>query len=92
MIPLPQKLRKNGFVYNLVLRGRRTCIYSQWSANNLISFEVFKIKTRPLRKVKGIWLEARERFPRDEDFGYSAWTIKDWGKAKRKFDTLEYNE
>ncbi len=89
MKPLPLKLRKNGFDYVQVLRGEKSCIYEQWGQGNLIAYEVFLIRVRPRRKIKETWLEASEKFPADEDFGYSAWCHKTWEGAIERFNKLE---
>jgi hypothetical protein len=62
-IPLRERIKKNGFDYIQVLRGVKVAIYSQWSGKNLIGYEVMLIRTSKRRCVKGIWLEAREKFP-----------------------------
>lgn len=89
MIPLPQKLRKNGFTCIQVLRGNRSCIYEQMVWEDVIYYEVFLIQVKPKRKVNGIWLEAREKFPHNEAFGNWAWTTRTHQEAYQKFLELE---
>jgi hypothetical protein len=36
-----------------------------------------------------MWLEACERFPNNEAFGYWAWSIRDWNRALKKYNELE---
>jgi len=88
MIPLPQKTRKNGFNYIQVLRGDKSAVYSQWFGETLIAYEVMKIKIQPRRCIKGTWLEAREKFPHNEAFGYWAWTYRSLEKAMEKYKEL----
>jgi len=90
MIPLPQKIRKNGYDYTQVLRGGKSCIYAQWSGEIIMAYEVMKIRVKPGRWIKGTWIEEREKFPADEDFGYTAWSYPTWERAKEKYDELEY--
>ena len=52
-------------------------------------FELFEIKVRPKKDIKGIVLEEKELFPKDKDFGKTAWTICDLDKALAKFNELE---
>jgi len=89
MIPLPQIIKKNGFGYTQVSRGKKTCVYAQWYKNNIIAYEVFIIRIRPNRCIKGEWLEAREKFPADEDLGYHAWVYKTLERAEEKYNSLE---
>jgi hypothetical protein len=46
----------------------------------------------PDKEIKGKFIESRERFPKDEDFGYSAWTCMDLKSAYCKFRSLEDGE
>ena len=89
MKTLPLKLRKNGFNYTQVQRGKRSCIYEQRVSENSVCFEVFLIKIRPERKVRDKTLEAAERFPNNEAFGYWAWTYKNYEDAINKFNEIE---
>lgn len=87
---LPLKLRKNGFDYTQVLRGRRTCIYAQTVSKEITYYEVFHIKISPKKIICGHTIEERERFPHDEAFGYWAWTFSTWERALEKYNQIEY--
>jgi len=52
-------------------------------------FELFEIKVRLKKDIKGIVLEEKELFPKDKDFGKTAWTICNWEKALAKLNELE---
>jgi len=52
-------------------------------------FELFKIKVSREKKINGTIIEKKELFPRDKDFGYTAWTICDYDEAIAKFNELE---
>lgn len=95
MITLPEKLRKNGFQYSLVLRGERSCIFQQEVAPNLTCYEVFLIRIRQERIIRIDFQEklisAREVFPSNEDFGQSAWAYRDYNKAFERYLELEKN-
>ncbi len=54
LIKLPSILRKNGCAYREVLREGRTCIYEQMVAENLNYYELFIVRVKPERIVKGI--------------------------------------
>ena len=89
MITLPLKLRKNGFEYTQVLRGKRCCIYEHQVSDSVTNYEVFLIKIRPERKIGKSIIPEHEAFPHDEAFGYWAWTIRPYEAAKWRFDELE---
>ncbi len=90
MKTLQPKMRKNGFDYNLVYRGKKSCIYEQKVTENLSYYEVFSIKIKPESKINGKIVEAREWFPHNEAFGKWAWTYKSFGRAVYKLNQLEY--
>ena len=89
MIALPQKTCKNGFPYTQICRGARSCIYEQRVGQKLIAFEVFIIQTRSERSILGKIIQAKEKFPSNEDFGKTAWTYWTVEQAMKKFNELE---
>jgi len=89
MIPLSPIIHKNGYSYTQVYRGLRSCIYEQHVTPSVTYYEVFLIKISREKCINDKIIEARERFPRDEDFGYSAWTFSDFEKALRRYNELE---
>ena len=89
MIPLPQKKRKNGFDYVQVLRGKKSCIYAQWSGEIIVVYEVMKIRVKPGRWLKGTWIEEREKFPSNEDIGCYGKSYTTWECAFEKYKELE---
>lgn len=89
MIPLDKIVNKNTYTYTQVLRGKRYCLYEQNGIANMKCFELFEIKIRPKKVFKGVILEEKELFPKDKDFGKTAWTICDLDKALAKFNELE---
>lgn len=92
MKQLKEIIRKNGFTYQRMERTDKTAIYAQIDNDSeVIGYEVFKIKTRGARWLKGRHLEAQERFPANEDFGYTAWSYRSIDRAREKFKQLEQN-
>lgn len=89
MIPLPLYLSKNGFPYTQICRGARSCIYEQRVGQKLIAFEVFIIQTRSERSILGKIIQAKEKFPSNEDFGKTAWTLWTLEQSMKKFSELE---
>ena len=89
---LPIQLVKNGYTYTQVLRGNRSCIYEQRVSQYVVRFEVFLIKVKPETILAGKKLEAKERFPHDEAFGYWAWVYFTLNDAMKKYNQLENHE
>lgn len=86
---LPPELQKNGFQYTLILRGHKSCIYKQHVTATIKHFEVFLIKTMPAKEIFGKQYPAREIFPANEDFGYTAWSCFTLDNAMNRFNHLE---
>ena len=89
MIPLEREINYNRYTYTQVLKGKRYCLYEQRGVANMRCFELFEIKVLEPMNLNGKEYEEREVFPKDSDFGKTAWTICDWGKALAKFNELE---
>jgi hypothetical protein len=87
---LPSTLIYNGFKYVLVKRGPTACIYRQEITQHIDYYEVFLIKVLPEKNIKGTIIPEHEIFPRDKDFGYLAWTYRNYRKAIEKFEALEH--
>lgn len=91
------KRRKSDvFVYRLLKRNKFVAMYSQTYTDcdepRIVSYEVFQIKTQKeaIRNIGGAMVKfaAKEKFPTDEDFGYTAWSITDVKKAEERFEEL----
>ena len=89
MKPLSQKIKYKGYGYTQVLKGKRYCLYEQNGIVNMRCFELFEIKISREKNINGLIIESKELFPKDSDFGKTAWTICDWEKALAKFNELE---
>jgi len=89
MILLNKIIYKNNYTYTQVLKGKRYCIYEQRGVSNMRCFELFELKVLKSMELNGKHYEEREVFPKNENFGKTAWTICDWEKALAKFDELE---
>lgn len=84
------------FVYRLIKRNRFVAMYAQWYTDcetpRIVAYEVFRIKTQKeaIRKIGGTMVKfaAKEKFPTDEDFGYTAWSITDVIRAEKRFEEL----
>ncbi len=93
MMTLESKIRKNGFVYELVERNDRVAIYAQYIEDEIIAYEVFIIRNRKesVRKVgdKTFTYSGGEKFPCNEDFGYTAYTCRTLERARSRFAELD---
>ena len=89
MNKLSKELELNGYKYSRIIKGKRYCLYEQRGIANMRCFELFEIKVLEPMELNGKHYEEREVFPKDEDFGYSAWTICDYDEAIAKFKELE---
>ncbi len=91
-----RRTKKDVFEYRLVKRNDYVAMFAQWYMDcdvpRIVAYEVFRIrKQKPgLKKIGGatIQFRAKELFPRDEDFGYTAWAITDVKRADEKFEEL----
>jgi len=88
MTTLPLVIQRNTFTYTQVLREGKKAIYRQTVTTEIEYFEVFIIRIRPERTIKGKMILSYEKFPSNEDFGVSAWTYKSLEKAMIKFNSL----
>lgn len=88
MKTLPLNLRKNGFNYTQLLREGNNAIYEQSVTSSVKYYEVFSIRTKPERILKGKTIQAGEVFPCNEDFGKTAWSCSTYEKALQRFNNL----
>ena len=95
MEKLDIKIQKNGFTYKLMCRTDKVALYSQHHprGDSLAAYEVFRVQKQGghesvLKSGQNIVYVEKELFPRDEHFGYSAWTYKRFKGARDKYDEL----
>jgi hypothetical protein len=97
---LPLNLKRNGFDYTQVLLSGDCYIYKQdynsaiehnepGITPEIIYYEVFRAKVRPNETIYGKHYPAREVFPRDEDFGKTAWSMRELDRAIDKLMKLK---
>jgi hypothetical protein len=91
---LEKVIRKNRFVYTLVKRAGKLAIYSQADKDGTVTaYEVFKIKKSYAGIApNGTVLPEREKFPSNEDFGRSAWSVPTLALAQGILAKLEADE
>lgn len=81
--------RYHGFNYTQVCRGRRSSIYRQMYDGKAEGFEVFIIHIQKETLLYGKICKTHERWPKDGDFGKSAWTCWTEEEALIKHNELE---
>jgi len=89
LIHVLQQLRYHGFDYTMICRGTRSCLYRQTYHVKTVGFEVFIISYQPETILNGIVYPARERRPKDEDFGKTAWSYLTLEQCTVKFQSIE---
>lgn len=89
MQTLPLKMRKNGFDYTQILRGKRSCIYEQRVSESVAYFEVFLIRIIPERIIGQKKIGVKERFPHNEAGGKWLWIFRNFEEALFRFNELE---
>ena len=89
--PLKEKLRKNTFNYELLLRSDFKALYKQSDGNIQIGYEVFKIRIRETRfhPIANKVITAKEKFPSNDDFGKTAWSYKRLEDAMKKYNSIK---
>lgn len=92
METLNTTIRKNGFVYELIERSEYFAIYAQYIEDEIIAYEVFRIKIQKPRvgKFAGVEIQfvEKELFPSNEDFGYTAFTCRTLEKAEARLKEM----
>ena len=91
--PLPLSVRKRGFDFVQIKRGKKACVYSGASDGEILKYETFLIKRHDGRKFGDTEVAPAEYFPNDENFGLWAWCygVATGGKeaAILKFNNIE---
>lgn len=89
MITVSSKQRYHGFDNTQICRGTRSCLYRQTYQGKTVGIEVFIIANQPETILNEIFYPARERWPKDEDFGKTAWSFFSLKGASIKMNQLE---
>src|SRR5690606_17642684 len=74
---LDTEIKTNGHYYKLLRRSEEVALYRQYhpETGQLVGYELFKIKTRPLELISGKEYQEREVYASNSDWGISAWTL-----------------
>ncbi len=89
---LNSTIHRSIFQYELIKRNKSFAIYAQYLEDEIIAYEVFRIKTQKAqvftRGGKLIVLAEKELFPSNEDFGYIAFTCGTLARAEKRFEEM----
>lgn len=74
---LDTEIRTNNHHYKLLRRSEEVALYRQFhpESGQLVGYELFKIKTRPLEIISGKEYPEREVYATNADWGKTAWTL-----------------
>jgi hypothetical protein len=79
LVHVPSNLQYHGYNYTQVCRGARCCVYRQTLGEKIIGFEIFIISIQQEIILYGKVYKSHERWPKDRDYGktaWSCWTLK----------------
>ncbi|WP_157637936.1 hypothetical protein [Flexithrix dorotheae] len=79
---IPQKVRKNGYDYQLIMKDDFKAIYQQNLEGKQIGYEII------LLEKNGAKSKSPKSFPSNEDFGKTAWAIKSEERARQFYQSL----
>jgi len=85
MKALAKNIELKGFFYKQELRNENYAIYSQWLKNDLIAYELIRIRKNKGCERFGKIIGASESYPTEKDWGVRGWTYKSFSEAKKKF-------
>jgi len=90
MRKLENTYNKKGFTYNLIARTDNKAIYNQYDGyGHLIGHECFIVQTVNETEAFGVVFPAREKYPTDNDFGVTAWSVgRDIKRAMEKYNAI----
>ena len=74
---LKDQFKKNGLHYKLLKRSETHALVAVFGVpSKPISYEVHKVRVRPLRVLNGTILPPCERYASNEEFGKYAWSYQ----------------
>ena len=91
MRTLSNEILTNGHIYRLIERTESKAIYSQHTKDGeLVGYEVFKIRIgKQAVMPNGVEIPERELFPKENDFGITAFAIGcDYDRAIKRYNAL----
>jgi len=84
MQQLEKEIKSRGFIFEQEFRKDDYAIYSQWLNNEIISYELIRIRKNKDWELFGKHFEACESYPSDNSWGSEGWTFKNYSDAVKR--------
>lgn len=88
MKKIAERIESKGFVYVQEWRNNKWAIYQQWLDNELIAYELIKIRKNKEHIIAGKIFPVSESYPTDKSWGKEGWTFHKLADAKKRL--IEY--
>lgn len=86
MKQLEKKIKSRGFIFEQQYRNDDYAIYIQWLNNEIISYELIKIRKNKDWESFGKHFEACESYPNTNTWGKYGWTFKNYSDAVKRLN------
>lgn len=88
---LPRRFSHKGWSFEQIDRKRNIALYSK-TKEAFTTFELIEVQNRDAYEIAGNFVEAKECFPSDEQWGGFGWTYQTLEQAKKEFLRLTKKE
>lgn len=90
MVKLRTQFTMNGFFFKQCKRTGNIAIYEQWKDDNLLSYEVIRVKVKPAEEnqLYVIRHDETEVYPKSREWGENGYTYKTIKEAEVKFNEM----
>jgi hypothetical protein len=83
------KTRYQGIDYEIIFRRGRKCIICAYVTPDLPYFEVAILRVLKEKEIYSVHYRKREQFPKDEDFGKTAWSYRFIEDAIKRYNRIK---
>ena len=73
---MEEEIKRYGFIYQLLKRDGKKALYCQKLEDKIVGYEVQQLASED------------QKFPRHEDFGYTAWSFRSLEEAQEFYKEL----
>lgn len=85
---LNKTVKRGAFTHHLIKRNKHVAMYDTCIDEEVIGYEVFLIKIQKPKIIFGREIAFKEKFPKNEDFGYSAYAPSTRERANEIYTEL----